>query len=152
MSVSLARGLGRWGALLALLVPLGASGCGPGTVSGTVSYKGKLLRGGNVLFVGAAGKSSVSASIQDDGTYTLTGVPTGAVTVCVETASLKPVWGPPARHYKAPPGMQAPGGLTEAPPPKHYVPIPDKYGKPDQSGLSYAVKSGRQTYDINLPP
>ncbi len=68
--VSLAR-LGRWGALLVLLVPLGMSGCGgTGSVSGKVSYKGQLLKGGNVTFISSEGKPTVSASIQEDGSYT----------------------------------------------------------------------------------
>ena len=152
MGLSQSRGLGRWGALLALLVPLGASGCSPGTVTGTVSYNGKMLRGGNVTFISTAGKRSATASIQEDGTYRLDKVPPGEVTVCVETASLKPAEGATARHYKAPPGMQAPGGLDEDPASKHYTPIPEKYSKPEESGITYTVKGGSQTFDIKLPP
>jgi hypothetical protein len=135
-------------------VPLGASGCGgSGTVSGTVSYAGKPLKGGNVIFVGSEGKRSISGSIQEDGSYTLAKVPPGPVTVCVETESLNPGAKALARHYTPPPGMQAPAGLDEgnASTAKLYVKIPEKYSKPDQSGLSYTVKSGSQKYDIDLP-
>ncbi len=31
-----------------------------------------------------------------------------------------------------------------------YVPIPEKYRSPDESGLKYTVKTGSQTYDIDL--
>lgn len=152
MGLFAARAPARWGTLLALLVPLATSGCGgSGNVTGTVSYNGKLLRGGNVTFVSAAGNRSVSASIQDDGTYTLTHVPAGPVTVCVETESQKQAAGA-VRHYKAPPGQQAPIGLEDTPESKHYTPIPEKFSKPEESGQSYTVKSGSQTYDIKLPP
>ena len=56
MGWSPSRGLGRWGALLVLLVPLGMSGCGvPGSVSAGV-YKGQLLKGGNVTFISSRGE------------------------------------------------------------------------------------------------
>ena len=155
MSLSPSRGPGRWGALLVLLVPLGTSGCGgSGTVSGTVSYNGKPLKGGNVLFVSPEGKRSTSATIQEDGSYTAPNIPAGPVTVCVETESLNPAGKEPARHYGPPPGAHAPAGLEQPNPntAKLYVRIPEKYATPDQSGLTYTVKSGQQKYDIDLPP
>jgi hypothetical protein len=145
------RGLGRWEALLVLLVPLGTSGCGgSGTVSGKVLYNGKPLKGGNVTFVG---KRTVSSSIKDDGTYNCANVPAGEVTICVETDSLKPAGPQNKMHYKPPPGQQAPGGFDlgdTADAAKRYVAIPPKYKEPDTSPLKYTVRTGAQEKDISL--
>lgn len=136
-----------------LIVPvliglLGVAGCGPGvaTVTGKVSYKGTPLKGGNITFVSTEGKPTISDKISESGTYTLRDVPTGTVTICVETESLKTAARAPV--YSAPPGMTNPN----APPPNQanrYVPIPTKYADTATSGLSYKVV-GSQTHDIEL--
>jgi len=116
-----------------------------GTVSGKVTYKGKPLPGGNVTFAGKDGKS-LAAAIHEDGTYSLEKVPPGEYKVAVETESLR----------KAAPGGGVPpkGGDKIAPPPAadapKYVAIPVKYANPETSGLTYTVKTGKQTFDIDL--
>ena len=148
------RALGKW-LVLALVAPIAATGCsfsGKGTVSGKVYYKKTLLKGGNVTFFSTEGKPSLSTSIAEDGSYKLEKVPTGEVTICVETKSLKlqPGATPPPK-YSAPPG--APAGYT---PPnvadrsKNFVPIDEKYATPEDSGKKYTVKSGSQEYNIEL--
>ena len=34
----------------------------------------------------------------------------------------------------------------------HVVPIPDRYGNVESSGLTYTVERGEHTHDINLTP
>ena len=139
--------------LLGLL--LGAAGCAAsGSVSGKVTYKGQPLGGGTVLFA-SPGKASVTADIAPDGSYTIAKIPAGPVHIAVETKS--------AKANRAPKGMMPPKGV-EVPPEAEqspvyggagraggkYVPIPEQYADPDKSDLSYTVKGGPQTYDINL--
>jgi hypothetical protein len=94
---------------------------------GMITYKGLPLRGGTVTYRAADGKD-YTTGIAADGTYTLPGVPAGPMAVSVETESVKNV----------------PGGGK-------YVPIPQKYSRPDYSGLRCEVQGGEaQTFNINL--
>jgi hypothetical protein len=142
---------------LALLLLFGAAGCSSyGTVSGKVSHKGQTLGGGTVVFF-SPGKGSVPAQISPDGSYTIAKVPIGPVKISVETASAKPA--------AAPKGMTPPPGAANVPPDAanspvyggqkssggKYVPIPENYGDPEKSGLSYTVQSGSQSHNIELP-
>jgi hypothetical protein len=151
MALSPSRRPGKWGAFLLLAAAIVMSGCGGGTstISGTVSYDGKLLKGGNLTFV-SDGKPSVGTTINKDGTYTAKSVPSGKVTIAVETESLNP-----GRRggmaYKPPPGQQAPAGLaSKEDTADRFVAIPPKYADPAESGLSLEVKGGSQTYNIEL--
>jgi hypothetical protein len=156
MGLSPSRGLQRLALFLILVGSLGLSGCGKGTatVSGKVSYTGKLLKGGNVTFVSTDGGPTRTSSIKEDGTYTLTDVPVGTVKVCVETQSLNPVGKPKTMKYSPPPGMQAPegfGGGGSADSSKRYMFIPERFSDPEKTDVTYEVKPGTQEYNIDLP-
>jgi hypothetical protein len=151
--------------LLALAALLGAAGCTSyGEVSGKVTYKGKSLKGGSITFT-IPGKGSVAAQIAEDGSYTVAQVPAGEARIAVETKSV----GPPAKapgpmaFMRGPPKMTPPkesdlpkdahAPMSTAPPKadlKRYVPIPDQYGDPEKSGLTFKVTGGAQTHDIDL--
>jgi hypothetical protein len=127
----------------------GLCGCrGGNTVSGTVTYKGKTLNSGTVIFY--VGDKTVPAPISSDGTYLATGVPVGSakVTVAVtDTSNLVPsqMKGGPkgqAEHAPLPGGDSGPA----APP----VPIPAKYAAKESSDLSYEIHSGKNAFDIDL--
>jgi len=135
--------------LLALIAMTGCSG-GTATVTGTVKYNGQLLKGGNVTFVSTEGKPSKSASIQEDGTYTIVAVATGAVKVCVETESLNPGNRGDAPKYSPPPGQKNPYGKTKADTADLYQAIPESYSKPETTKLTYTVTGGKQTFPIEL--
>lgn len=134
-----------------LVLSLASAGCGSsaGTVSGKVYYKGAALKGGNVTFV-TASKQSQLAEIQEDGSYKVEKIPVGAVTICVETASLKPT-NQRIPNYQPPPGMEGnykpPDNAARA---KRYTAIPERYEDLEQSGLKYTVTSGGQEHDIKL--
>jgi hypothetical protein len=48
------------------------------------------------------------------------------------------------------PGLKRPGSEEAHPPAGHYVNIPNKYRDPTESGLTYNVVPGSQTFDIKL--
>jgi hypothetical protein len=151
MSLSSRIGLGRWMVLLALVLSLGLAGCGAskGTVSGKVYYKDDPLKGGTVMFI-RPDKQSYLAEIREDGSYAIEKLPPGEVSIVVETASLKP---PNPYVLKNKPSADAGEGYKPtdfAARAKRFVPIPERYFDPDKSGLKYAVKGGKQVYDIKL--
>jgi hypothetical protein len=142
---------------LGLALMLGALGCSSSaTVSGKITHKGQALGGGTVAFF-SPGKSSVVSQISPDGSYTIAKIPTGPVKIAVETGSAKPA--------AAPKGMTPPPGAANLPPDAanspvyggqkpsggKYVPIPENYGDPEKSNLTYTVQSGSQTHNIDLP-
>jgi len=129
----------------------GCSG-GKGTVTGKVSYQGTVLKGGNVVFMSTEKKPSVSCTINEDGTYTAEGVPTGPVKILVETASLKPASYSQGKQYDPPPGAKVPEGYKTgaADNSKRYVEVPEKYNDPDKTDQLYTVTSGKQEKNIEL--
>lgn len=116
---------------------IGNNSKGSASVSGTVKYEGTPLPTGTVTFFNSNKEIVGSATIKD-GSYTMQGLPAGKVMVTVATP---PAVKPNTTH--APKDM--PGD-----PPLPVVPIPAKYGNPQQSGLSYDVKLGSQEYPIDL--
>jgi hypothetical protein len=136
--------------LTAALATLVLAGCGgKGTVSGQVRYNGQPLPSGDVAFLSEAGDKPVLHAMIQDGQYSVSGLPAGPAQITVTTTA-------PAAPVKLPPGVKqvepAGGAPAETPAPGKYVHIPPRYGRPDQSGLSYPVKRGSQTYDIDLTP
>jgi hypothetical protein len=141
----------RWyPALGGVLLPLLVAGCGPavGDVSGTVSFKGEPLGSGLVVFHGQ--KATVPANIAADGTFTASKVPVGPVKVTVETIAPQSGKSGGEGGKVSGVGMSATGAPTT--PAGKYVKIPDKYKDPNNSGLTYEVKSGSQQHNIELTP
>lgn len=142
---------------LALLVCVVATGCGGnGSVSGKVSYNGQALGGGTVIFY-SEGKGSAESQIGPDGSYSIDKIAAGPVKVAVETASAKPVAPDPRRPaMPTPPPDQTPKGAdtslynASSAPKGKYVAIPETYGNPATSGLTYDVKAGSQQKDFDL--
>jgi hypothetical protein len=140
---------------LTLVAALVLTGCesSPGTLTGKVTYQGKPLKGGNILFY--TKKRPVSVPIQPDGTYKAENVPGGEAKVTVETESLKPTGEPPPPTYKPPPGSaDVTGGYNPAAAAArtgaNYVAIPKKYSDKETTPLTVTVTGGPQTYDIKL--
>jgi hypothetical protein len=134
---------------------------GTATISGTVTYKGEPLTAGYVAFYDTNGQTA-SGRIDADGHYTVYKAPVGEVKVAVFT--IDPTAKPPVGLTK----KKQPGGVYEeamakskqtsngemiAPArPGKFVPIPARYKDPEQSGLTFTVKSGSQTIDLDLQP
>jgi hypothetical protein len=157
----LRRICGRFAPLLSLLTMFALVGCGgsgaQGKLTGKVLYKGKPVTGGSVIFrPSSAGENTVTAQILPDGSYTAT-VPAGVVKIAVDNRELQP---PETTAKKeARPNLPKVGNLTsDTPDPRvnpqkpagTYIKLPDKYHDVASSGLSYTVKSGAQTYNIEF--
>lgn len=127
-----------------LAVLLFLAGCGPSfnKVNGTVSYKGKNLTMGTITFVSEDGKKKNATSIGSNGFYEAIEPPLGKVKVII---AVKP---PP----KIPEAKDAPKvSIGDAPSVKiEPVMIPSHYSELTRSGLSTELKSGTNTFDIEL--
>jgi hypothetical protein len=144
----------RYGWPLLLLPLMGCSSAG--TVTGKVTFQGKPLPAGTVIFVPEKGGGAFRSEIFN-GDYKVEKVPSGPVKIAVTTpsSSTPPMdyimkMRPPAEVLqKVAPG-KSPEDFTKQPPPQT-EPIPKKFSDPDTSGLTYTVKGGSQVFDINLP-
>jgi hypothetical protein len=152
-----------WVVALGLVLTVG---CGRrATVEGKVSYEGKTLDSGEVMFYDAGGKLLGRSAIEKDGSYKLT-CPPGEAKIAIVTAQgggamggMGPRMGPPKdmggppKDSKVPAGVDPKnlsGGFSSSGGPA--VAVPPKYADPGTSGLSYTVTSGSQNHDINIPP
>jgi len=105
------------------------------TVNGTVSYKGQPVRSGILKFAGPEGAYS-AASIQPDGSYTITDVIPGETKVGL---------------MESPQGSGSSSGDKAAPAPKEPpVPLPEKFREPTTSGVVYTITPETTKLDIEL--
>lgn len=125
------------GVLFLATIGLAAIGCSgsTGTVSGQVTYQGKPLPVGTVVFFGSGEGSPQATAIIADGKYQATDVPLGAVDITVSTP-----------EPRTTPDPLAPAGTPQV----EVIPIPKKYENKSASGLKLTVTGGSQTYDITL--
>jgi hypothetical protein len=141
------------GTQFVLVLFLFSGGCSSkGSVTGKVFYQGKPLDGGTVLFVPEQG-GGLTSQIQADGSYSIVKLPPGLVKIAVSTP--KPP--EPPRYTgrlnylmdkeKKEKRQNAAG---KGPPAKQSIQIPQHFGDPEKSGLTYTVQNGPQTYDIQL--
>jgi hypothetical protein len=113
-----------------------------GDVSGRVTYQGKPLVFGTVQFEASDG-SLKQANINPDGTYSIQGVHIGEVKAAVNSPN------PKSSDLRA----IVREGQEPPPPPKEYpgwFPIPPEYQDLSKPKLSYTIKGGRNTIDIEL--
>jgi hypothetical protein len=124
-------------------------GCGnTSEVRGTVKVNGETVNSGNIVFIAEDGHQE-SAVIMD-GSYAIPKAPIGKVKITI--VSTKPTAGIPhaGRMAGAPPEIQAKASGTSGP--KKFVDVPKKYSDEKTTDLTYEVKSGKQEYNIDLPP
>jgi hypothetical protein len=125
-------------AALALLAAAALAGCHsnrPLTITGKVTLKGRPLPSGIVRFFYGTDRQSM-ATVETDGTFAVTDVPPGPVTVTVEPD-------PQASKHRSM------GGGANEPAPKP-VAIPRKYADPKTSGLEYTISSGTNKLEVKL--
>lgn len=150
------RGPFRWSVVPWALGALGcllAVGCEPktATVSGVVTYQGKPVSGGSVVFY-CSDKQIVRGLVGPDGRYSIPNVPVGSASAVVTVQS----------HAKVPEGFrlkqQLPASSGGPVPPAveasdpNKTTLPARYALPEESGLSLVVGRAQVTYDIDLKP
>lgn len=139
-----------WWNTLGLLFSVGGLvGCGPSTgdISGKVTFKTKPLNSGHVMFLVEGQPKAHYGEIKKGGTYTVENVPAGPAKVTV--SSPDPLAKRASRDPKRGRGAQ---GRTFEAPKAHgdWFPIPKKYSDLRKSGLTFTVKKGSQTHNIEL--
>lgn len=113
-------------------------------VSGTVTYNGKPVTGGQIKFVGEDW-AGIEGIIDEKGHYTIN-APTGSNKIAIDNRLLQQ-----GVRKEASRGVGRPGGPEPTPMKGKYIKIPDKYYDPAGSGLSYTVtKDAQQTFDVKL--
>ena len=145
--------------LLGVLPLLAAIGCSSeGSISGKVTYQGRTVTGGTIIFTSPEGSSS--SSIAEDGTYSIARMKTGPAKIAVETKSAQgaistapKAGGDPkkggGKNVEFPPEA-AKSSYAGTPRTTKAEKIPEHYEDPDKSGLTYIVKGGPQEYDVEL--
>lgn len=133
----------RFRAALALTLLTLMGGCGgKGDVSGHVTFKGKPLVFGTVQFE-ASDKTFKQGIINRDGSYSIDGVPVGEAKVAVNSPNPKSGDFQPLQREGRPP-----------PPPRPEIPgwfpIPAEYQDLSKPRLTYPVKRGDNTINIEL--
>ena len=119
----------------------GIAGCGnTATVTGKVTYQGRAVTYGSVIFLCDKNVARF-AVIQPDGSYTVEAVTAGKAKIGV--ISRDPAKARSARPDKKPAGSQT---ATVA----GWFAIPRNFENPDDSGIVCTVAAGRMTYDIGL--
>lgn len=119
--------------VLAAAVLLAVVGCGGGElppnrseISGTVTFDGKPLPGGSVIFISETDPNMSVPALIIDGKYATKRAPLGACRVTVETESLLL-------------------GNPDA-----YVKIPQHYDRADESGLTVTLEPGKNVANFDL--
>ena len=136
-------------AAVTLLTALAVSGCADrkADVTGTVRYRNQPVTNGSVSFYCANGEIR-SSLLSTDGTYHLTQMLPGTVRVAVVSHPRVP----PALHADRSPAALAPNSRKTAVPDRPISVIPERYSRPDSSGLNFVVNPGEQVLDIDLAP
>jgi hypothetical protein len=135
------------------------SGCGAsvGDVNGTVTCGNKTLASGAVIIRGSD-MITYHGSIDEDGNYTVSNVPTGPATIVVVSMNPQVSVDPATfdegdmikqRFVKAAPPAAKPMPRSE---PKRWFPIPKKYEDFRTTDLTLNVAGGANQHDIHLEP
>jgi PHD/YefM family antitoxin component YafN of YafNO toxin-antitoxin module len=123
-----------------LLLTLALSGCGGrGSVTGTVTYKNKPVPFGQVLFEGSDGASRQS-NIDKNGKFFIEDVATGEAKVAVMSPNPKSITVLTKGNKKA-------ESFAEVP---NWIALPAKYEAVAKSGLTFPIKKGENTINIDL--
>jgi hypothetical protein len=158
----------RFACLALLFAAFLAAGCGgaagEGKITGKVTFKAQPLKEGVVRFYAENGAKMYLGGIRADGTYEIDHVPAGPVKIAIDVP--QPVV-QQKKGYRTMPDDPRAGQIPKGLPPEatrlqQNMPgkakkttgkapaIPDQYRDPEKSNLTYEVKPGPQTKDIDL--
>ena len=147
------------GLSLGLLIVIAGCGGRPRSVehaevSGKVLFQGKPLPGGVVNFVSVNGGFASTGTIDENGNYEIKS-PVGEVQIGVSNKMLRPgntkKDGGQKKDNAAREEKSAVRNVGKGVLKGRYVPIDTSYYDPASSGLTFTVKPGAQTHDIELP-
>jgi hypothetical protein len=141
-------------AFLVTVLSIGLVGCGPGVgdLSGSVSYKGKKVKVGTVTVFGGDGVVKYGL-IDRDGNFTVKDVCGGDVRICVASPHPKESLPYSAGNVTAKdkgPKRDIPKVTMDPVDLKNWFEIPEQYQYPDKSGLTFQMRSGANTFNIEL--
>jgi hypothetical protein len=123
-----------------------AAGCGSpkGSVTGKVSFRGKLLKAGYVTFTPENG-AAVSGTIDGEGNYRVDKVPVGMARISIRADE-----GMKKDAFAKVSDPRNPKQMKEAFMSKNTQKLPKQYSTPDESGLTCEVQAGIQEHNIEL--
>lgn len=130
-------------ALLATVL-VAAVSCGDkgmGVVTGKVTVDGKPVTHGSITFLSEVGNKDPFTAGIIEGDYTTPPIPVGATKIYIVSREVPP-GGPEGGGNDL--QKSAPKGSPKV------IKVPDKYGSPDTSGLTYDVVKGDQTKNFEL--
>ena len=121
-----------------------------GRIHGKITYQGIPVTNTTLIFLGVD-NMAYRAELNEQGTYSLDGVPIGPLKVSLQQAV-------PRVPKKADPDLNAKEGGEKKdaslPPPsiaiKPSFQLPPSYANPEQSGLSFEFKQSNQEWSIDL--
>jgi hypothetical protein len=139
----------RWlRCLPAVILLAGACGCGnTATVTGKVTYQGRPVTYGSVIFL-SADNTACEGVIEPDGSYTVQGVHAGDVKIGV--ISRDPSKGRSVLRGEKPARPGKAGGAPRKPPPEGWFPLPTRFEDPASSGLGCTIASGHVVHPIEI--
>jgi hypothetical protein len=125
-----------------------AGGCGKrATVTGKVTYQGRPVTYGSVIFL-SADNTARSAAIAGDGSYRVEGVPLGAAKIAV--ISHDPSKGRSVVRGSRPARGDNHAGTASKGLAAGWFPLPPRFEDTMSSGLGCEVDSGRLHYEIEM--
>lgn len=135
-------------AAILLLTVFVATGCNAqkASVIGTVSYQGKPVTSGEVVFIDDAGHATMPAYVRPDGSYAIREASVGRKRVSFRNPKPSPLpeLDSPSSEQQDPELKLMAGALAT------YTPTPDQYRDPDSSGISFDLVPGENVCNIDL--
>jgi hypothetical protein len=137
-----------WRSIFSLIILVGAfAGCGPGRgdVTGQITFQGRPVEVGTVTVLPS--DKIIRNVVIEGGKYTLHNVPAGPAKFTVSSPD------PLAQRVAARKEEERKRLEAEATARgDKWFPIPERYSKFDDSGLTYEVHAGSNEFDIKLTP
>jgi hypothetical protein len=133
-------------------------GCGGpnlARVTGKVTYNGKPVTGGKIMFYPESGRMALG-EIGSDGTYTLTtfkpgdGALVGSHRIAIESTKVGPGNMETPKTFEEEMKGVPPGGKILVAGKVEWL-VPEKYSRVETSGLTRTVERGENKIDLDLP-
>ena len=156
ISIQRSYSLFMGGLILTLGLLAGCGGSGLATVEGTVTVDGQLVTAGRVAFRSSDGKNSAVAKISPSGLYRIMDVPCDTMKVTVtpldkfERVKLQREASGAKAKAKGASGSEGQAKSAGAEVNESSAKVPEKYQHAETSELTFTVKGGSNTYNIEM--